>query len=143
MRRFSHTTVLPVDAARVWEALQDPTTWEAIGGVDRITDVRRDREGRLMGYRFSSTIGRVSYAGVANTVRAEPGRLMEVEVASRDLDGSILIRLEPGEEDTKMSVTVQLRPKGLMAAMAFPAISAAVGRGLPANVEEFASRIVG
>jgi carbon monoxide dehydrogenase subunit G len=139
---FSHTasTATPVD--RVWAALDRPETWAAIGGVDRVHDPVVDDEGRLMGFSFETRIGGIAYRGKASPRERMEGSVMAWDIDSPDIRGVTAVRLEgDGDAGTRLTVTLTVESKGMLASMFFPSIAGAVGRGLPGAVEEFAASL--
>ena len=58
-----------------------------------------------------------------------------------EMTGSINTELDGDDEATELVVTLGIEAKGLLSSMFFGVIRDAVGRGLPAQVDEFATRI--
>lgn len=137
---FTHTasTELPID--EVWTALDRPETWAAIGGVDRVYDPVVDEGGRLLGFSFETMIGGIIYRGKASPRERVTRSVMAWDIDSPDIKGVTAVQLE-GDRDTgtRLTVALTVESKGMLAAMFFPTIAGAVGRGLPEAVEEFAA----
>lgn len=134
---FRHSVAITVDLGQAWQSLQDPDTWAAIGGVDRVFDVRTNPDGTLAGYRFEAQAGGRSFAGEARAVESRPGELMTLQIDSPELAGVIEVRLTDG----RLDVGLDLRSVGLLASLFFPVIGGALRAGFPRQVETLASRL--
>jgi hypothetical protein len=119
-----------------WEGLQRAETWGAIGGVERILDVRHDEMG-LSAYRFIvNTAGR-DYEGSAIRTKTEPPKQMEMSISSTEVRGRIVVTIEPAGPGSEVEVNLTMEPVGLLSALVFPIISGAVAKGFPAAVNQF------
>jgi carbon monoxide dehydrogenase subunit G len=136
---FGHeaTTGAPVDA--VWAALDQPGTWESIGGVDRVFDPRRDGEGRLVGFSFDTVAGGRKYVGTASRQERVEGTRMGWNIQNSEMRGVTRVTLNPTETGTIVTVTLEVESVGLLSSVLFPIIAGAIGRGLPTAVEEWAA----
>ncbi len=140
-RSFTHAVAAAAGIETAWRALQDEATWGAVGGVDRLWDAVHDANGELRSYRFAATAGR-EYEGTAEVVDSVRPERMTVGISTSELDGQIAVTLRPVDQShTEVAVTLGLRSKGWLSTALFPVVTAAVGSGLPANVENFARRI--
>lgn len=138
---FTHTASTPVSPQEAWAALDDPSTWEGISGVDHVTDSERDEEGRLASFSFETTIGGRPYRGVAlRDERVEGSRLVWL-IQSPDVGGSIDVSLSPLEAGTDVTVALTVSIEGFLASLFFPVITQALGRGFPEAVEHFVARL--
>lgn len=137
---FSHTATAHASPKEVFEVLDEPTTWEQIGGVDSITDAVIDSEGRLQGFGFEVRAGGKVYVGLATPHQRIEDRLMAWNVDTSEVKGVTNVALRPVGESTEVTVTLEVESKGLLASMFFPVIAAAIGSGLPKSVEEFTTR---
>lgn len=125
----------------VWEALDQPRTWEAIGGVDRIVDPRIDEKGRLMGFSFETIAAGRRYVGEATPHERVEGETMAWAIRNQEIRGVTKVDLESGEGGTAITVTLQVESAGLLASMFFPVIATAIGHGLPRSVDTFAASL--
>lgn len=138
---FTHSAGAAAPRNRVWKALDSPTTWEGIGGVDRVIDPVIDDQGRLRGFSFETTVGGRAYRG-----RATPRERIETEKMSWDIDageikGTTAVHLAGGADDTMVTVTLDVESAGILSSLFFPMISSAIGNGLPGAVEDFAKSL--
>lgn len=126
----------------MWAALQDAATWSGIGPVDDVWDAAHDEDGLLASFSWSAHVGPTKYKGSAKvTVAAEPHH-MKLHLDSSELTGALIADIDEDESATLM-VTLEVASKGAIASMFFPIIAEAIGRGLPQQVEEFASTLNG
>ena len=137
---FSHTATAQASPKEVFDVLDEPATWEQIGGVDRVTDPVIDSEGRLQGFGFEVRAAGKSYVGRATPHMRIEDELMAWNVDTTEIKGTTSVALRPVGESTEVTVTLEVESKGLLASMFFPVIAAAVGNGLPRSVEEFTTR---
>jgi hypothetical protein len=142
-QRFEHSALARTGPDRAWLALQVPSTWEAVAGVEDVHDPVHDEHGLLQAYRFTATAAGRRYPGRARTIVAEPLERMMVGIETSELDGSVDVTLGHADEGVEVGVTLRVRSKSLMAGMFFSTIARAIGSGLPANVDAFASRLDG
>jgi len=136
---FTHeaTTSAPVDEG--WEALDRPETWERFGGVDRVYDPVVDANGRLQGFSFDTRAGGKAYKGTAIPHERVEGRRMAWRVENSEVRGITSVEIEPGDEETRIVVRLEVESAGLLSSMFFPVIAGAIGNGLPKAVDDFAA----
>lgn len=127
----------------VWAALDQPETWEAIGGVDRIVDPKFDDAGRLVGFSFETVAVGRRYLGVATPRSRIEGETMAWDIQNSEVRGRTSVDIDGKGEQTLISVTVQVESVGVLSSMFFPVIATAIGRGLPRSVEAFAADLAG
>lgn len=137
---FTHTAIARAPAANIWETLDEPSTWEEIGGVDRVSNPVIDSNGRLQGFSFEVRAAGRSYVGLATPHERAEGELMSWDVDTTEVRGITRVALEPMDDATRVTVTLQVESKGLLSAMFFPVIASTIGSGLPRSVDEFAQR---
>lgn len=135
---FTHRSTTSASVARVWAALDRPETWEAIGGVDRVFDPQFDDHGRLRGFSFETVAGGRTYVGVAHPHQRVEGEVMAWRIANSEVRGITSLSLAHEQDTTTISVTLQFESAGFLSSMFFPVIASAIGRGLPAAVDDFA-----
>ena len=136
---FEHTVSIDADRATAWAHLQEATTWEALAGIDRVHNVVHDADGQLVSYEFDAIAGGKRYPGVATVTDRENPERMVLNIESSEIDGSITATLAE-DHPLQLTVTLQLRSKGLLSTMFFPVVAASVGNGFPKQVDEFAAR---
>lgn len=136
---FTHTSHADAAVATVWESLNLPATWEAIGGVDRVYDPIVDDNGDLRGFSFESVVGGLRYVGTARPRERKEGSLMSWDIVNRELRGVTRVELSPVDQGTSITVTIEMESVGIVSRMFFGVIATAVGSGLPKAVEGFAS----
>ncbi|HHC08889.1 MAG TPA: SRPBCC family protein [Actinobacteria bacterium] len=139
---FHHRVRLPVPPATVWRALQEPTTWEHVGPVERVWDPEFDGD-VLVAYRWSTTVGGKVFDGRARTIEhREPDRFV-VDLDGGEMGGVVTVDLTGDGAETTIDVGLEVRAQGLVSTLAFPAIRGAIASGFPDQVEELAERIAG
>lgn len=137
---FTHTAEATASIGEVWATLDEPSTWEAIGGVDRVFDPRIDAEGRLQGFSFDTIAAGRKYVGVATPDQRLEGRVMSWRIVNSEVRGVTKVELTPSNPSTAITVTIEVESAGLLSSMFFPIIARAIGNGLPRAVDEFAAR---
>lgn len=134
---FTHRAVAAAPPAIVWQALQRPEAWGAIGGVRRVDEATFDELGELTGYRFFADAGGATHMGTARRSSVLRGRRMTMEIDTYQLAGQIAIDLEPDGGQTAVRVDMTVLPKGVMGAIVFPLITGALASGFVGAVEAF------
>jgi hypothetical protein len=134
---FSHSATTGSDVGSVWARLDEPATWEGIPGVSRVFDPRVDEEGRLKGFEFETNIGGTMYRGNARSAGRAEGRMMSWAISSSEIEGKITVRLEANGGGTEVGVDLEAEGAGFLGSLLFPVISAALGNGFAATVEDF------
>ena len=135
---FTHeaTTEAPVDA--VWDRLDQPDTWEAIGGVDRVFDPKVDNEGRLLGFSFDTHAAGRKYVGTASPHERVEGKRMAWRVQNSEVKGIASVTLNPRGSGSVITVTLRVESVGMLSSVLFPLIASAIGSGLANSVDSFA-----
>lgn len=139
---FSHTAELHRPASAVWAELQDAATWAGIGPVDEVWEPVVGDDGALARFRWSAHVGPTKHEGSAEVTVSNPPHHMKLNLDSSELAGSLIADIATGEAP-QLVVTLEIISKGTMAALFFPLIAEAVGRGLPDQVESFAASLNG
>lgn len=124
----------------MFAALEEPATWEQVGGVDRVFDPVIDQDGRLQGFSFEVRAAGKNYIGSATPHDRRDNELMSWRVDTTEVMGVTSVALESVDGGTEIEVTLEVESKGLLSTMFFPVIAATIGSGLPRSVDEFASR---
>lgn len=136
---FRQSAIITSPIAAVWAALDEPATWEAVGGVDRVLDPILDVDGQLRGFSFEVVAGGRRYLGNATPLDRRHLEHMAWNVETSELRGSTGVALEEVQDGTRVTVTIEVESKGLLSTMFFPVIAGAIGKGLPRSVEQFAA----
>ncbi len=136
---FAHSAVASASIDDVWQSLDDPVTWESIGGVDRVYDPVIDAAGQLRGFSFDSVVAGKKYVGRASPYQRQDLRLMSWHVENSEIRGVTTVELANAQPGTTVTVTLQVESAGFMSGMFFPIIANAIGNGLPAAVDSFAA----
>lgn len=123
-------------------ALQDAATWSGIGPVDDVWDPTHADDGTLESFKWSAHVGPTRYKGSAVIATAIPLSHMKLNLDSSELKGSLIAEIG-NDQSTRLAVTLEVASKGGMGALFFPLIAEAIGRGLPEQVEQFASALNG
>jgi hypothetical protein len=138
--RYAHTTTAHAARERVWEALQEAETWSGIGPIDEVwEDVHSD--GELVSFRWAATAAGRRWKGSARTSRVVPGELMELELRSPEVRGSISCGLaSSADATTDVTVTMDVAAAGLLATMFWGTVDRAIRSGFAGHVDEFGGR---
>jgi len=136
---FNHSAIAITSRSRVWATLQQPGTWEGIGGVDNVHDPVVGADGSLQSFSFESLAGGKTYQGHATLGPREEGQLITWNIETSDIAGTVTVTLEDEGVDTRVGVTLEVESRGMLAAAFFPIISSTIGNGFPATVEDFAA----
>jgi Polyketide cyclase / dehydrase and lipid transport len=134
---FQHAATTSLEPSQVWEFLDEPHTWEAIPGVNRVFDPTVDPDGRLRGFSFESDVGGRRYVGKATPAGREEGRLMAWDIDSAEIKGKVAIELGPNADGTRVQVRLHVEGAGMLGSLFFPVIASAIGSGFAGTVEEF------
>ena len=135
---FSHTSEADAPLSTVWASLDEPATWESIGGVDRVFDPVLD-DGRLRGFSFETSVAGQRYLGTASPNERYEERKISWDIANSEIRGTTAVELAPHGDGTSITVTVQVESRSFLAGMFFPVIAGALGNGLPSAVDSFAA----
>jgi carbon monoxide dehydrogenase subunit G len=138
---FIEEAVTPIARETAWRALDQPSTWEGITGVDRVHDPEFDADNRLRGFSFETRIGGSPYPGKASPRERVEGRIMAWDISSAHIKGWISVELTDTGEETTVRVTIEVESIGFLATMMFPTISGAIKRGMAETVESFAASL--
>lgn len=136
---FTHTATAGVSIDVVWASLDEPSTWESIGGVDRVFDPKIDAAGRLVGFSFDTVAAGRKYVGVAKPDERVEKRRMSWRIENSEIRGVTRVDLEPDNPGTSITVTLEVRSVGMLSGVFFPVIAGAIGTGLPRAVDQFAA----
>jgi hypothetical protein len=136
---FSHTAPTTASRDEAWDSLNRPSTWEGIGGVERVFDSFIDDEGHLRGFSFETLIGGRSYRGKATPHERVDGSAMSWYIDSPEVSGVIAVDLQDAGDGTSVRVDLTLESTGVLSALFFPVIARALSSGFKGAVDEFAA----
>lgn len=140
--RFTHSVHVQAPPERAWGVLQEPETWGAIAGVERIFEAHHHPDGTLQSYKFLAAAGPRLYEGKAQTLQADAPLLMVVVVDTPEVEGTITTQLTPhNPHGVDLTVSLKLRPRGLLGTVVYPLVAQAVGSGFAEQVDKLAERI--
>lgn len=134
---FSHTAPVTVARDRVWEALQEAETWSNIGPIEEVWDSEHGEDGTLTSYRWSARAAGRTWTGTATTAETMPNKRMRLHLVSPEIVGAVTVELH----DHRITVSMEASPNGMLATMFWGAVTGALERGLPQQVERFAKSL--
>ena len=138
--RHHHRALSSASPEVVWERLQNPSIWASVAGVDETSD-HEFAGPELVGFGFASKIAGINYRGRARVTTAEPRQAMTLEIRSNEMTGDIAVTLSNAGPGTELSVTMTMRPVGLIGSMVFGVANAAVTNGFAESVERLAREL--
>lgn len=106
-------------------------------------NARFGETGDLVGFDFSVTAAGRDYQGRARRAHFDPFRQVALEIDSQMLEGRIVADIEPIETGSAVRMTMTMSPKGFIASMLFPVVTASVGGGFVKTVEDFVTSLDG
>lgn len=138
---FQHRTTIDAPQDQIWDGLQDPDVWTSIGPVQNVWDPHFEG-GVLSQFQWSTDIGGIVYEGTGTaSIQERPDRY-QLMLDMSEMAAIITVDLAGGNlASTEVAITVELRSKGLLATMFFPAVSRAIGDALPSQVDAVAARL--
>jgi len=138
---FTETVAIDADPASVWDQLQEPDIWASLGPVQKVWDPVFD-EGVLTGFTWSTNIGGKIYEGTGKAISHQRPDRYELMLDTSEMSGTITASLSPANPGgTEAVVAIELKSKGLLSSMFFPAIKNAIGSGFPDQVSDMGERL--
>jgi carbon monoxide dehydrogenase subunit G len=134
---YSHETTTAATPSEVWSALDRPSTWEGIPGVDRVLDPVVDDQGKLRGFRFESVVAGKRYTGRATPSVRTQGTAMGWAITTPELKGTVTVRVTTNDAMTRVAIDLEVESVGMLASVFFPAIAASIRNGYVETVERF------
>lgn len=131
---------VPVDVPTAWSRMQEGSFWSLLG-LQGVTGETHHPDGTLTGFTFEISVAGRTYTGTARTVDAHRDEKMVVLVESRPMTGRLEVVLAPAGSGTSVDVTVGLSARGMVATLAFPAVTAAVGGRFAETVDRLVARL--
>ena len=138
---FSESVAINVDPPAVWDQLQEPDVWASLGPVQKVWDPIVE-DGVLTGFTWSTNIGGKVYEGTGKVIDHNRPDRYQLLLDTSEMAGTITADLSPGNPGgTDAVVAIEIRSKGLLSSMFFPAIKNAIGSGFPDQVSDMGVRL--
>jgi hypothetical protein len=138
---FTETVAIDAAPADVWDRLQEPNIWAAVGPVQEVWDPTII-DGVLETFQWSTNIGGKVYKGVGTATAHDRPDHYRLLLDTSEMSGEVSVNLSPGNPGgTTAVVSIELRSKGLLSSMFFPAIKGAVGSGFPDQVTDMGAKL--
>ena len=138
---FSESVAINVDPPEVWDQLQEPDVWASLGPVQKVWDPIVEG-GVLTGFTWSTDIGGKVYEGTGKVLNHNRPDRYQLLLDTSEMAGTITADLSPGNPGgTDAVVEIEIRSKGLLSSMFFPAIKNAIGSGFPGQVSDMGVRL--
>ncbi len=143
MPSATFTETVAIDAAPndVWDRLQNPSIWESVGPVQKVWDPNIDN-GVLLSFKWSTDIGGKVYEGVGTALEHQRPARYVLDLDAGEMAGKVTSVLSSGNPGgTEAEVSIELRSKGMLSSLFFPAIKNAVGSGFPEQVTDMGAQL--
>ena len=138
---FSESVAIDVDPPAVWDQLQEPDVWASLGPVQRVWDPIIE-DGVLTGFTWSTDIGGKIYEGTGKALEHQRPDRYQLLLDTSEMAGTITAALSADNPGGTMAVVeIEIRSKGLLSSMFFPAIKNAIGSGFPDQVRNMGVRL--
>ena len=99
-------------------------------------------DGVLLTFKWSTDIGGKVYEGVGTALEHDRPDRYVLDLDAGEMAGKISTDLSAGNPGgTDVVVSIELRSKGMLSSLFFPAIKRAVGSGFPDQVAGMASQL--
>ncbi len=138
---FTETVEINATPGEVWDRLQAPDIWQSVGPVQKVWDPTIE-DGVLQTFRWSTNIGGKVYKGDGRALQHSRPARYELLLDTSEMSGTISVDLTAGNPGgTSAVVSIELKSKGMLSSMFFPAIKKAVGSGFPEQVADMATEL--
>jgi hypothetical protein len=138
---FSESVAINVAPPEVWDQLQEPDVWASLGPVQKVWDPIVEN-GVLTGFTWSTDIGGKVYEGTGKVLGHHRPDRYQLLLDTSEMAGTITVELSSGNPGgTDAVVEIEIRSKGLLSSMFFPAIRNAIGSGFPQQVRDMGVRL--
>ena len=138
---FSHTVNVAVSNQTAWDALQSHETWGNIGPVASVSNPVNHSDGVLKSFDWVAMVGSKAYDGKAWVTGYDMISRYELTMDSSEIAGDVVATITPIDDTCDVTIQITFRTKGMLSAMFFPAIKAALASGFPQQVEDLADTI--
>jgi hypothetical protein len=140
---FTETIDVHAVPEDVWDRLQVPGIWASVGPVQKVWDPTID-DGVLRNFKWSTNIGGKVYEGVGTALEHDRPHRYVRDLDAGEMAGKISTDLTAGNPGgTTAEVSIELRSKGMLSSLFFPAIKNAVGSGFPEQVADMGAQLGG
>ncbi len=138
---FTETVEINATPGEVWDRLQEPSIWQSVGPVQKVWDPTIEN-GVLQTFKWSTNIGGKEYKGDGKALdHTRPGHY-KLLLDTSEMSGTISVDLTPGNPGgTNAVVAMELKSKGMLSSMFFPAIKKAVGSGFPQQIADMVTEL--
>ncbi len=138
---FTETVEIDANPGEVWDRLQAPEIWQSVGPVQKVWDPTIE-DGVLQTFKWSTNIGGKVYNGDGKALdHTRPGHY-KLLLDTSEMSGTISVDLTAGNPGgTSAVVSIELKSKGMLSSMFFPAIKKAVGSGFPQQVADMGAQL--
>ncbi len=138
---FTETVEIDATPGEVWDRLQEPSIWQSVGPVQKVWDPTIE-DGVLQTFKWSTNIGGKVYNGDGKALdHTRPGHY-KLLLDTSEMSGTISVDLTSGNPGgTSAVVAIELKSKGMLSSMFFPAIKKAVGSGFPQQVVDMGAEL--
>ncbi len=138
---FTETVAIDATPDDVWDRLQKPSIWQSVGPVQKVWDPTI-ANGVLLSFKWSTDIGGKVYEGVGTALEHDRPDRYVIDLDAGEMAGKISADLsESNPGGTSATVSIELRSKGMLSSMFFPAIKRAVGSGFPDQVADMVDQL--
>lgn len=138
---FAESVEIDATPSDVWDRLQESDTWASIGPVQSVWDPVVDN-GTLTTFKWSTDIGGKTYEGVGTALDHDRPSRYRLVLDTSEMSGTINVDLTDGNPGgTVAVVSMELRSKGMLSSMFFPAIKKAIGSGFPDQITDMGLRL--
>jgi hypothetical protein len=138
---FTETVTIDAAPSDVWDRLQSPSIWESVGPVQKVWDPTIEN-GVLLLFKWSTNIGGKVYEGVGTALEHDRPNRYVLDLDAGEMAGKITSVLSSGNPGgTEAEVSIELRSKGMLSSLFFPAIKNAVGAGFPDQVADMGNEL--
>jgi carbon monoxide dehydrogenase subunit G len=138
---FSESTEIDATPEEVWDRLQAPIIWESVGPVENVWDPTTE-DGVLRTFKWSTNIGGKVYEGVGTALEHDRPSRYVIDLDAGEMAGKVAVNLSQGNPGgTDAEVSIELRSKGMLSSLFFPAIKNAVGSGFPEQVADMGAQL--
>ena len=138
---FTENVTIDAAPADVWDRLQVPGIWEAVGPVEKVWNPSVE-DGVLESFEWSTNIGGKVYNGVGTAVTHDRPGHYRILLDTSEMSGEVDVVLTPANPGgTNAVVSIELRSKGMLSSLFLPAIKNAVGSGFPDQVVDMGAQL--
>jgi hypothetical protein len=109
--------------------------------VASVSDPIYADDGTLTAFSWVADIGGKKYDGDATTTTYEIPNTFELTMDTSEIAGDVVATLTSVDEGCEVTIEITFRTKGMLSAMFFPAIKAALASGYPQQIEDLVAGV--